>query len=245
MATKLFLRNTTTNGITDTGDGIVYDMLTTAGAAADDDVVTTTSGGSNIQWTQSAGGSTIAFISGRVPAGGFTLDGQVDMSVWALESAMAVNAQIGIRLFRYEPGPTITEISSQNNDGVELGTAITEMTWAYGAASINQAFSENDRFLVRLICTAAPALSMGAGTATIRFNAADAATGDSFVQIAENVTFKAEETTPYHNPNHVMAPIVAQCKRRQNQRQWRRTERGLYVPGKKYFWVPRQYKKVA
>jgi hypothetical protein len=70
MATKLFLRNTTANGITDTGDGILYDMLVTAGGASDTAVVNTAASGTEIQFTDAAGGSTIAFISGRAPAGG-------------------------------------------------------------------------------------------------------------------------------------------------------------------------------
>lgn len=188
MATKLFLRNTTNNGITDTGDGIVYDMVTTAGASIDTAVVNAVASGGNIQWTDTAGGSTIAFISGRVPAGGLSLTTS-NISIWARESAMTVNAGGRVVLSRYEPGPTITDIQSAS-DGVEFGTADAEMTWALASAATT--FNENDRLLIRVQIS--PVGTMGSGTCTLSFNAADAATGDSFYNIDETVTFKAEET---------------------------------------------------
>lgn len=239
MATKLFLRNTTLNGITDTGDGIVYDMVTTAGAAIDTAVVNAVASGGNIQWTDTAGGPTIAFISGRVPAGGFTLTTS-DISIWALESAMTVNAGGRVVVSRYEPGPTITGIQS-GSDGVEFGTANTEMTWTLATAAT--AFNENDRILIQIQIT--PVGTMGNGTCTLSFNAADAATGDSFYNINETVAFKAEEApikTPYV-PTPKMGPILAHC-RRQNQGKWRRSGRGLYVPEKK-FYFPAGFKRVA
>jgi len=190
MATKLFLRNTTTNGITTTGDGVVYDMITTAGAAVDTDTVTLTDGGTQIQWTQSAGGSTIAWISGRVPAGGFTLT-TTDISVWLLESNMNDEAEGRYRVFKFTPPSTVTELGGGPfDDGAELGTAITEMTWTGNVT--DTAFAENDRILLRLYAT--NFTTMTAGTANVQFNAANTTTGDSFFNIAETVTFKAEDS---------------------------------------------------
>ena len=188
MATKLFLLNTTTNGITDSGDGVLYDMDTVAGAASDDDIVTLTDGGTEIQWTQSAGGSSIAWISGRAPSGGFTLT-TTDISVWLLESNMNDEAEGRYRVFKYDGIlHTVTELlGGPFDDGAELGTTITEMTWAGNVT--DTIFLENDRILVRLYAT--NFTTMTAGTATLRFNAANAATGDSFFNIAETVTFKA------------------------------------------------------
>src|SRR3990172_76715 len=151
MATVLALRNTTTNGITDTGDGVVYDMVTTFGASVDTDQVTLTNGGTEIQWTQSAGGASIAWISGRVPAGGFTLT-TTDISVWLLESNMNDEAEGRYRVFKYTPGPTITELGGGPfDDGVELGTTITEMLWTGDVTDMT--FAENDRILLRLYAT--------------------------------------------------------------------------------------------
>lgn len=191
MATVLYLRNTTANGITTTGDGVVYDMTTVAGAAVDTDTVTLTDGGTQIQWTQSAGGSTIAWISGRVPAGGFTLT-TTDISVWLLESNMNDEAVGRYRVFKFTPPSTVTELGGGPfTDNAEMGTAITEMLWAGNVT--DTAFAENDRILIRLY--ASNFTTMTAGTANVQFNAAAATTGDSFFNIAETVAFKAEAVT--------------------------------------------------
>lgn len=193
MATKLVLRNSV-SVIGDTGDGIVYDMIPTFGASSDTAVVNTTASGTNIQLTKTAGGSTVAWISGRVPAGGFTLT-TTDISTWWLESSMNANAGGRYRVYRYQPGtPTITELGGGPfDDGVEFGTVNTEMTWAGNVT--DQAFSENDRILLRVFITNVGVMG-GGFTSTMTFNAADAATGDSFFNIAETVTFKAEDAIP-------------------------------------------------
>jgi len=191
MATVLYLRNTTTNGITTTGDGVLYDMKTTAGAGVDVDTVTLTDGGTAIQWTQSAGGSTIAWISGRVPSGGFTLTTS-DISVWLLESNMNDEAVGRYRLFKFTPPSTVVELGGGPfTDNAEMPTTVGEMTWAGNVT--DTAFAENDRLLLRLY--ASNFTTMTAGTAQVHFNAAAAATGDSFLNIAETVAFKAESVS--------------------------------------------------
>ena len=65
------------------------------------------------------------------------------------------------------------------------------MTWTTNPT--DTVFLEDERILLRVFAT--NITTMTAGTATLQFNAAAAATGDSFWQLAENVTFKAEEVT--------------------------------------------------
>lgn len=199
MATKLFLRNTTVNGITDTGDGVVYDLITTAGAGSDTGVVNTVAGGTDVHWTKTAGGLTMAWITGRVPAGGFTLT-SADISAWLHESATQANARGRVHIYRYQPGtPTITELGGSpfNDDKTELSTSTTEDTWT--ANVTDTAFSENDRLLVKFYITNNGTMPSGR-TATITFNAADGASGDSFVNIAETVAFKAESVNTTITP---------------------------------------------
>ena len=189
MATALKLRNTTLNGITDTGDSIVYDMVDAFGASADTAVTNTQASGTEIQLTKTAGGSTVAWISGRVPAGGFTLTA-TDISAWQHESNMLANIGGRYRVFRYQPGPTITELGGGPfNDGVEMNTSAREDLWAGNVT--DQAFSENDRILLRLYLTNVGTMASG-HTGTLTFNAASAATGDSFFNIAETVAFKSD-----------------------------------------------------
>ena len=190
MATKLFLRNTQANGIGAT----YFDMLTTAGASAATAAVTTTNGGTEIQWTQSADGAELLFISGRAPVGGFTLT-TTDISIWAHESGTGVDAGGAYRIFKRAANGTETELGGGlYSDGVEFTkTTPTEMTWTGNPT--DTAFAENDRILLKIKAVESAAGAMSAGTCTLTYNAADAATGDSFFNIAETVAFKAEETT--------------------------------------------------
>jgi len=185
MATKLFLRSTQANLIGAT----YFDMVTSAGSGSTTAAVTATSGGSNIQWTQTAGGTLIQWVSGRTPAGGFTLT-TTDISIWAHESASATNAGGRYRVFIRTAAGVETELGGGPfDDGVEFTkTTPTEMTWAGNVT--DQAFAEDDRILLKVYINNVG--TMGNGTCTLTYDAADAATGDSFFNIAETVTFKAE-----------------------------------------------------
>jgi hypothetical protein len=185
MATKLFLRGTQANGIGAT----YFDMVTTAGSGAATAVVDTTASGTEIQWTQTAGGSVIQWVSGRAPSGGFTLT-TTDISIWAHESAAQANSGGRYRVFKRASNGVETELGGGPfNDGVEFGTSATEMTWVGNVT--DTAFAEDDRILLKVYITNVG--TMGGGrTCTLTYNAADAATGDSFLNIAETVTFKAE-----------------------------------------------------
>jgi hypothetical protein len=182
MATKLFLRNTQTNGIGAT----YFDMLKTAGSSTSTAVVNTTSGGTEIQWTQTAGGSVIQWISPPLAAG-VTLTTS-DISIWAIESAAQANAGGRYRVFKRTSGGTETELAGGPfNDGFEFDAATnTEMTWVGNFT--DTAFSAGDRILLKLYITNVG--TMGASrTCTVTYNGADAATGDSFLNINENLLF--------------------------------------------------------
>ncbi len=186
MATKLFLRSTHANNI---GPNY-FDMITTAGAGSTTFDVTTTAGGTEIQWTQGAGAAELLFISGRVPVGGFTLT-TTDISIWAHESGTGVNAGGAFRIFKRSPDGTETELAGGlYSDGVEFTKSTpTEMTWIGNPT--DTAFAEDDRVLLKI--KAANVGTMGAGTATLTYNAADAGTGDSFFNLNETVVFKPED----------------------------------------------------
>jgi hypothetical protein len=199
MATKLFLRSTASN-VTDTGYSEPLIMVTTAGSGTTTRGLNTTAGGSGLTWSTNP-----VWVSGRVPSGGFTLT-SVNISVWLQESATSANCQGSVKIYKYTPGtPTITELGGGPfNDGVELDSMnATEMTWT--ANVTDTAFAENDRILVRIMIEGIG--TMGGGqTCTFTFNGADAATGDSFIEIAENVTFKAEEVT---GTSAIVVPLTA------------------------------------
>lgn len=187
MATKLFLRETTLNGI-----GTFRDMVTTAGASLTTGVVNTAISGTNIQWTKTAGGSVLEWISGRSPAGGWTLSGTMTFNIWAQESNMTANCGGRARYYKRTAGGTETEIAtSPADDGVEFGTARAAMNWTEVPTST--AFAENDRLVVRYFITNIGTMS-GGFTCTMAYDAATGgADGDSWVQINETITFKVED----------------------------------------------------
>jgi hypothetical protein len=197
MATKLFLRNTNTAepnvDLSVIGVDTVVDMLTTAGAGVTTFSVNTAAGGTEIIFDVLAG--TVAWISGRAPAGGFTLT-STDISAWMRESNMNANCGGRYRVFRYRPGspPTLTELGGGPfNDGVEFSTSITEMLWTGNVT--DTAFAEDDRIVLKIYITNVG--TMGGGfSCDLQLNAADGNTGDSFFNIAETVTFKAEDVAP-------------------------------------------------
>lgn len=185
MATKLFLRETTTTGVAD-----YRDMVTTAGAGATTAVVNSTDSGTEIQWTKTAGGVAMTWISGRAPVGGFTLAGTMTMSIWAHESATTVNAGGRVRVYiRSVYGDMIEVGGGPWDDGVEFTKDTpTEMTWT--GDPTDAPVAENERIVVKFYITNIGV--MKAGTCTLTYDAADAATGDSFFQINETITFKPE-----------------------------------------------------
>jgi hypothetical protein len=188
MATKLFIRDSTNLALSS-----YRNMITTAGSASTTGVVDTAASGTDIQWTKTAGGAALAWISGRVPAGGVTISGTMTFSIWAHESNMNANAGGRVHVYNYSGGSETEMTGSPFNDGVEFGTAAAEMTWT-GTATGNNFLAENDRIVVKYYITNVGTMASG-HTCTLTYDAADAATGDSFFQINENVTFKLEDIT--------------------------------------------------
>jgi len=185
MATKTFIRSTT---LLKTG---YYDLNTTAGAGATTAVVNTAASGTNIQWTVSAGGAAMAWISQRLSAG-ITLTTS-DCSIWAYSSSNSANAGARSKLYRYTAFAESDTLGGPFDDGVEFTkTTSTEMTWA---ADINDvAFSAGDRIVLKLFITNVGVMG-GVYTCTMDYNAADAATGDSFLNFASQTPAFVAETT--------------------------------------------------
>jgi len=202
MATKLFLRSTQTNPF----GGIYFDMVPTAGAGAITATVDSVAEGTEIQWTQTAGGALIQWVSGRAPAGGFTLT-TTDISIWAHETSATANDGGRYRVFRRTAAGVETEIGGGPfDDGVEFTKLDpTEMTWPGNVT--DQAFAENDRILLKVYITNIG--TMGNFVSVLNYNAADAAIGDSFFNIAETVAFKAEEAAVAGGAQYITIPDVA------------------------------------
>lgn len=188
MATKLFLRGTQNNGIGAT----YFDMVASAGSSTATAVVGTVGSSTEIQWTDTNGGSVVQWVSGRVPSGGFTLT-STDISVWVQESNGQANCGGRYRIFKRAANGTETELGGGPfNDGVEFGTSAAEMAWTGNVT--DTAFAEDDRILLKLYITNVGTMG-NARTCTLTYDGADGATGDSFLNLAETVSFKSESTS--------------------------------------------------
>lgn len=177
MATKLFLLNTGKNV---TG---YYDLSTTAGTGIDT-CVTNTTGTANIQLTKTAGGAEVQWISKPVGVA-FTLTA-ADISLWQNESSNSANAYGRFRLFKYASATGVeTElVGGPFDDGSEMQRVTPrEDTWA--ADPTDTPFAKGDRIVLKCYI----GNNSSGYTTTMSFNAADGATGDSFLNINETITF--------------------------------------------------------
>jgi hypothetical protein len=189
MASRLYLRNID-SGLGD--GGVARYMLPGRGSAVVTNTVTLTAAGDNIPWTITAGGTAARWVSPRVPAGGFTLDGNITFNAWARESNNNDETTIGFRVYKLSGGVE-TEISgSPFSFGTELTTTITAKNWTGDPGSTS--FAENDRIVIVPIAIATT--TMTAGSADLTTNGATAAaSGDSYIELTETVDWKTETIT--------------------------------------------------
>lgn len=181
MATKLFLRDTVATAVSTDS----YYMSTSAGTSTAGMTVVSTTSTAGQQWTTSTGTGVIRFVTGPADTA-FTLT-NTDISIWAIESNMNANNGGGYQVFKISTSGVETAVGGGRfDDGVEFGTTIAEMTWAGNVT--DTAFSTGQRLAVKIYTV--PVGTGAAGfTCTLTYNGADAASGDSFFNIAETVTF--------------------------------------------------------
>ena len=194
MATQLNLHATQNNGIGAT----YFDMTTTASDTTLSTAVTnTTASGTEIQFTQTAGGTLIQWISGRTPAAGFTLT-TATITLRAYESDMSANTGGRARIFKRDSGGVETELGGGPfNDGVEFGTAPATVSWTCNVT--DTAFAEDDRILLKLYLTNVG--TMGGGfTATGNYDGTLLGTEVAFLNLNETVTFKSESANAATQP---------------------------------------------
>ncbi len=182
MATKLFLRDTVATAVSTDS----YYMSTSAGTSTAQMVVVSTTSTAGQQWTTSTGTGVIRFVTGPANTA-FTLT-LTDISIWAGESNMSANNGGGYQVFKISTSGVETAVGGGRfDDGVEFSQpGPAEMTWAGNVT--DTAFSTGQRVAVKIYTV--PVGTGAAGfTCTLTYNGADAATGDSFLNLNETVTF--------------------------------------------------------
>lgn len=184
-ATKIRLHNTAS---TIAGYKCMDLALGPIGGANVNTVTTTTNSGTDIQLTNTAGGTALAWITEPLAAG-FTLSGTVTLNLYGGESGSGINAKFRARLYKYSGGSEGAEIFLADM-AAELNTTLTTARNWTGTPT-STAFSTGDRLVVKFFATNVG--TMAAGTVTGHYEGAtDAADGSSWCQVDENITFTPE-----------------------------------------------------
>lgn len=164
--TTLYLRRTTTIGI-----GTHFDMLASRGSsAATTGVVSTVSGPTDpLQWTRTAGGTLLSWISPRL-SGQWTPDRNEYFKIWwwAHESAAQANASTRVRVYRDRGGVELQIVHSDPGLS-ELTTAAARydaLAWTLTPAT----FLENDRIVLKLFIDDAPSSMASGRTCTVTYD---------------------------------------------------------------------------
>lgn len=187
-AVRLFLRNTTATGI-----GNFLDMITGSFANATvTPVVNTAAGATEVQYTRTAGGIALEWISPRVKRGMlidnvlfFAGTGSQTVIGNFIESNASANVGARVKVFARKPDGTETLIYTVQTAG-ELLTTGTNLTLSGGTLNNTVTLAEDDRFVLRAYIYNVG--TMGGGfTATLDYNNSTAV-----VQILEPPGFKAE-----------------------------------------------------
>jgi hypothetical protein len=197
--TKLFARRTNVTGI-----GNFFDLLLTNGASASTTgVVNTVAGGTQVQWTRTAGGTVLEWISPRakvgwtfsatseLPANNFF---SIEPSVH--ESATAANCGWRVKCFRRRGSSEVECFSG--DDTSELATSSQSRTVSSTMAGVTVTatdFLPDDRLVVRLYIIPASGQTMGGSrTCTVTYdNNTTTATGNVLVTFQDmSLDFKAE-----------------------------------------------------
>jgi hypothetical protein len=165
--TFLYARQTTTIGI-----GNFYDLITTVGSGVKTGVVNTVSGGTEIQWTRTAGGTALEWISPRFRRGWSANDALFFQSIttYALESNASANVALRMKVFRRTADGTETQVYLYSVL-TELSTSATvqAVTPSLAGTYTPTEFVEDDRLVLRFYITNFG--TMGAGqTATLSYD---------------------------------------------------------------------------
>jgi hypothetical protein len=151
----------------------------TSGATAANAVTTTTASGTNIPVTATAGGQALTWFTQpiTVQVSIPSTANQVNASIQASESAASVNAGVAITIERCDnSGTVLSNILTSTVIGAELLTAQGTRSASFAVTATTMNVGERIKFTVRIVNVG----TMGAGTATVFYNASGASTRVTF-----------------------------------------------------------------
>lgn len=188
MATKLFLKAQLNpwNGI------YGHANIVRSVAAAVTSVTNTTASGTKIQATKTGGGTAVKWISPPVSAV-VTISGTITNNLWAKEQAIGNNATVRIEVAKWS-------VASQSEGAAFSATSLsTELTttnvannWT-DASPTSTTFQVGDRIVMYIYIVNVGTMGAGSPGVTVTYSGpTNAASGDSYVQFNEAITFLAE-----------------------------------------------------
>lgn len=183
MPTTLYLRSTSTA----VGTNSLLLSTTPGASTTTTAVVATTAGGTNIQWTNTSGGSALEWVT--LPfSSDITVSGTISVSLQAMEDNMSANIGARAYIFKRSQEGTYTQIGT-GDDGVEFGTSNTQMDWTLTPTSTD--FVKGDRLVVRMYITNVGTMNTGY-LGTMYYEGAAASAFDSYISTTETLTFGAD-----------------------------------------------------
>lgn len=186
-STQLFLKNPLSSWNSTYG----YASLTRSVLAFGTSVTNTTASGTLIQWTKTGGGTALKWISPPVGVA-FTLSGNITVNAWAKEAAAGNNAGIRMDVAKYSGGSEGAAFGTASfGSPTELTTTILAKNWTITPSST--AFAIGDRIVFTGYVINVGTMGSGTPGVTIDYSGpTNAADGDTYATLTENVTFQSE-----------------------------------------------------
>lgn len=154
---------------------------TSPGSASDQQGRNTTAGGTAIVCG--------AFITPPLSAD-FTISGTITYNFWASESNMSANAGMACAVYKLAYDTGELTLINQSADGVELGTSMAAMNWTASPTSTDMV--KGDRLVIVPYFTNVGTMAAGHSMLVAYDGPTGGATGDTWVQFNENLTFQTE-----------------------------------------------------
>lgn len=177
MATTLYLRKG--------GGGVSgYEALKrTRGASITTGVVNSAASGTDIQWTKTAGGSILAFVS-KPFLRPLTISGTITINVWALEGNNAANSQLRLRVSRLTPAGVKT-VFGTFDAGVELLAGTSAQNYTGSPTSTD--FAKGDRLVLEPYLTNFGTMAAGYTPNVVYDRGTAGSSGDSYIITTETL----------------------------------------------------------
>ena len=182
--------------------GNFFDMYPESEAQSENFIATvnTAASGTQIQWTRTAGGTALEFISPPIGAGGFTLSGTMNFQINAYENSMNANIGARARVFKYSGGSETEVGGGPWDDGVEFGSTVgTYGNFAWTGTPSSTSFAEDDRIIVRFYITNIGTMA-GGFTGVMRFGPRTGGGAEPSFSINESPTFKKTDASQFGDP---------------------------------------------